>query len=705
MATGYITGKKNIIAGKKTNISGSVNVPLKFVEYTGVTTDTAETVVNNGTRKISVNVNTEEVIKNCATKEDLNTKANLVNGKVPASELPSYVDDVLEFPTFDDFPEEGESGVIYVAIDTGHTYRWSGSEYIEIGGGLEIIPVSDETTVAEIPDDFSVLQYNIDSFFVSNNVKTVGINKRILSLQNHEGVYSSTVNANTTLSEFLVDANYSPYTMTYISKNETPENEKGLYRYIEVDEETDNPISSHIVEVVKEDHSGGEVSLEKTTTSNNTQLNSQTFMSQFSSELSTYINVSNLANVYSLYYSAMDVPFNGIRIGTKNVGTIELNVLQECDVVIYKYFSYNAQTGVKNYDTNAEFIIDGATTYQFEDDDTPVTVTLSAGNHTISSGGQNKRVVLTAFKVDGNPYSTFEKKELARTEDVEEVQDNLDSHIVESTARFIADEKSIKKNADDITLTNSKIGDIQIYQVVSRLPQPSEQLLNKIYRYNEVLYQCVKTGDGVHKEFIFNVSGTSEIVYGNQGRTYQAFMNEVGNEFKKYYEIPTHEEEGEESGSVITVLDAEKLFRNNGSIRLGSGSALGRVSFNSISDLPVTSLKIGVKAYRDDKPSCIYIEDDYGIHSNNLVESSITEKLINVSLQEEGATNLDFIYLDSLNFYTDVSGDEPVVIECDNRVVITRLIADFGDVSYMWKPVSSTEMTYEQTMNILRGIE
>lgn len=63
---------------------------------------------------------------------DLNTKADLVSGKVPASQLPSYVDDVLEFTDLASFTATGESGKIYVALDTNYTYRWSGSAYVKI---------------------------------------------------------------------------------------------------------------------------------------------------------------------------------------------------------------------------------------------------------------------------------------------------------------------------------------------------------------------------------------------------------------------------------------------------------------------------------------------------------------------------------------------------------------------------------------------
>ena len=66
---------------------------------------------------------------------ELPLKADLVGGLVPASQLPSYVDDVLEFNDLASFPVSGESGKIYVAKDTNKTYRWSGSAYIYITSG------------------------------------------------------------------------------------------------------------------------------------------------------------------------------------------------------------------------------------------------------------------------------------------------------------------------------------------------------------------------------------------------------------------------------------------------------------------------------------------------------------------------------------------------------------------------------------------
>ncbi len=59
-------------------------------------------------------------------------------GKVPAAQLPSYVDDVVEYDSQSDFPETGEDGKIYIAKDTNLTYRWSGTQYVEISASLAL---------------------------------------------------------------------------------------------------------------------------------------------------------------------------------------------------------------------------------------------------------------------------------------------------------------------------------------------------------------------------------------------------------------------------------------------------------------------------------------------------------------------------------------------------------------------------------------
>lgn len=53
-------------------------------------------------------------------------------GLVPSSQLPSYVDDIVEVANYAALPIPGETGKIYVTLDTNEVYRWSGSVYIEI---------------------------------------------------------------------------------------------------------------------------------------------------------------------------------------------------------------------------------------------------------------------------------------------------------------------------------------------------------------------------------------------------------------------------------------------------------------------------------------------------------------------------------------------------------------------------------------------
>jgi len=71
------------------------------------------------------------------------------NGKVPSSQLPSYVDDVIEgyykvadgkFYKESTYTTEipGETGKIYISVDTNKSYRWTGSGFAEISSSLAL---------------------------------------------------------------------------------------------------------------------------------------------------------------------------------------------------------------------------------------------------------------------------------------------------------------------------------------------------------------------------------------------------------------------------------------------------------------------------------------------------------------------------------------------------------------------------------------
>ena len=108
------------------------------------------TVINNQINEELLNKINKKLDKTAVVQETGNSTTNvmsqnavrenfarLVDGKVPASQLPSYVDDVLEYVNKDAFPKSGETSKIYVDKSTNLTYRWSSNSnnYIMIGGG------------------------------------------------------------------------------------------------------------------------------------------------------------------------------------------------------------------------------------------------------------------------------------------------------------------------------------------------------------------------------------------------------------------------------------------------------------------------------------------------------------------------------------------------------------------------------------------
>ena len=84
---------------------------------------------HTGTQAISTIDGLQESLNG---KQTIGTYATLVNGTVPSSQLPSYVDDVMEYASLSGFPPVGESSKIYVSLDNNKIYRWGGSIYIEI---------------------------------------------------------------------------------------------------------------------------------------------------------------------------------------------------------------------------------------------------------------------------------------------------------------------------------------------------------------------------------------------------------------------------------------------------------------------------------------------------------------------------------------------------------------------------------------------
>lgn len=137
--------ENNTIDGEKIELKNGAGFGLKAKSQDGITNlellslDNTDTVIIYGGN--APKLTTGDTL---ATQEELTASvddklgvANGIatldaNGFVPSNQLPSYVDDVLEFADLASFPGTGETGKIYVAIDTGKTYRWGGSVYVEI---------------------------------------------------------------------------------------------------------------------------------------------------------------------------------------------------------------------------------------------------------------------------------------------------------------------------------------------------------------------------------------------------------------------------------------------------------------------------------------------------------------------------------------------------------------------------------------------
>ena len=98
------------------------------------------------------------------------------NGKVASSYLPSYVDDVLEYNTRTTFPTTGDSGKIYVALDTNKTYRWGGTTYAELSSSVTLGETSSTAYAGDKGkknrEDINNLKNALDSF--ANRLGKIG---------------------------------------------------------------------------------------------------------------------------------------------------------------------------------------------------------------------------------------------------------------------------------------------------------------------------------------------------------------------------------------------------------------------------------------------------------------------------------------------------------------------------------------------------
>jgi hypothetical protein len=132
---------------------------------------------NNAVRVVDSTDTTVDLIKLNTSDEVLLKGIKILDssGLVPSAVLPSYVDDVLEYADLASFPVTGETGKIYVAIDTSKCYRWSGSAYIQITSGA-VDSVNGQTGVVTlVTDDISEDGSPVNLWFTEARAKAAAV--------------------------------------------------------------------------------------------------------------------------------------------------------------------------------------------------------------------------------------------------------------------------------------------------------------------------------------------------------------------------------------------------------------------------------------------------------------------------------------------------------------------------------------------------
>ena len=221
---GHVTGTTNV---EKSDITGLIGGTPSLEGHTHDDRYYTETEVNTklATKSNTGHTHTKSEITDLATWATADTKPSYnfseiggsvdvtkqLSGKIPEANLPSYVDDVLEYNSKSNFPKSGETGKIYVDISTNLTYRWGGSAYVEISPSLAL----GETSGTAYRGDYGAIAY---AHSQKRSGNPHGVTKSDIGLGNVENKSSADIRNDITKANVTKALGYTPANQTDLNR-------------------------------------------------------------------------------------------------------------------------------------------------------------------------------------------------------------------------------------------------------------------------------------------------------------------------------------------------------------------------------------------------------------------------------------------------------------------------------------------------------
>lgn len=171
------------MAQKKLLFIDSDGIPLEHTAANDDITFKSFTVAGGGPviSASGIDMNSQKIVDVGAAADPGDVVSLNGSSKIDAIYLPSYVDDVLEYANLAAFPGTGSQGIIYVALDTNKTYRWSGSAYVEISPS-EVNSVNGETGIVVL--DTGDISENGNLYFTASRAQEAVLDQSLVAGEN-----------------------------------------------------------------------------------------------------------------------------------------------------------------------------------------------------------------------------------------------------------------------------------------------------------------------------------------------------------------------------------------------------------------------------------------------------------------------------------------------------------------------------------------